>query len=134
MEFRHPSWYVAETFQLLEQKAIALCLHDKDGSSISEPFVGPSAYVRFHGTSGRYHGSYSSQRLDHWAHRLVEQWQTGRPVYAYFNNDPDAVATENARTLKTQIDAAAAASSAQGGSPTAPTAEQAPPLRSQFVH
>jgi uncharacterized protein YecE (DUF72 family) len=134
MEFRHPSWYVAETFQLLERKAIALCLHDKDGSSISEPFVGPCAYLRFHGTSGRYHGSYSSQRLDQWAHRLVEQWQTGRPVYAYFNNDPDAVATENARTLKTQIDAAAAASSAQGGSPTAPTAEQAPPLRSQFVH
>jgi uncharacterized protein YecE (DUF72 family) len=33
MEFRHPSWYVAETYHLLNRRGVALCLHDKAGSS-----------------------------------------------------------------------------------------------------
>jgi uncharacterized protein YecE (DUF72 family) len=104
MEFRHPSWYVAETFQLLNARRIALCLHDKLDSTITEPFVGPLVYVRFHGTSGRYHGSYSSAQLDKWAHRLAEQSQEGRPVFAYFNNDPEGVATVNATTLRVSME------------------------------
>jgi uncharacterized protein YecE (DUF72 family) len=59
--------------------------------------------VRFHGTSGEYRGSYSARQLDGWGHRLAEQSQDGRPVFAYFNNDPDAVATSNAKTLNTAI-------------------------------
>ena len=59
MEFRHPSWYVDDTFHLLTRYNVALCLHDKADSRIDAPFVGPFVYVRFHGTSGRYHGSYS---------------------------------------------------------------------------
>jgi uncharacterized protein YecE (DUF72 family) len=100
VEFRHPSWYVRETFELLERQRVTLCLHDKLGSSIAEPFIGPFAYVRFHGTSGQYHGSYSARQLDRWAHRLMEQCRDGRRVYAYFNNDPDATATRNASTLR----------------------------------
>jgi uncharacterized protein YecE (DUF72 family) len=61
-------------------------------------------YVRFHGTSGRYHGSYSRQRLDRWAHVLAEPVGEGRQVFAYFNNDPEAVATKNALTLREMIE------------------------------
>jgi uncharacterized protein YecE (DUF72 family) len=104
MEFRDPSWYVPETLQLLERRRVSLCLHDKLGSEIREPFVGPIVYVRFHGTSGHYHGSYSTRALDAWAHRLVEQAADGRRVFAYFNNDPEAVAVQNALTLRAAID------------------------------
>ena len=100
MEFRHPSWYVDATFECLEQRGASLCLHDKEGSQISEPFVGRCVYVRFHGTSGRYHGSYGSRTLASWAKRLVARRQDGADVYAYFNNDPDAVAVQNAETLR----------------------------------
>jgi uncharacterized protein YecE (DUF72 family) len=103
MEFRHPSWYVSETFQLLGRRRVALCLHDKDGSAIADPMTGPFVYVRFHGTSGRYHGSYANRELDVWAHRLAEQVQDGRSVFAYFNNDPDAVAVDNALYLRAAI-------------------------------
>jgi len=103
MEFRHPSWYVSETFQLLKRRRVALCLHDKDGSTLAEPLTGPFVYVRFHGTSGRYHGSYPDRQLDMWAHRLAEQLQDRRAVFAYFNNDPDAVAVENALYLRAAI-------------------------------
>ena len=102
-EFRDPSWYVTETYRLLEHHDATLCLHDKRGSAIFEPFVGPIAYVRFHGTSGQYAGSYPDDRLEHWASTLAAEWRKGRSVYAYFNNDPDAVATENARTLRESL-------------------------------
>jgi uncharacterized protein YecE (DUF72 family) len=104
MEFRHPSWYVGETFQLLEQYGVALCLHDKADSTIVEPVIGPFVYVRFHGTSGSYHGSYSDAQLQVWADRLHEQWRAGRAVFAYFNNDLDAAAVANARTLREMLD------------------------------
>jgi len=99
VEFRHRSWYGDATFDCLERHGASLCLHDKEGSEITEPFVGRCVYVRFHGTSGRYHGSYSDRTLSDWAKRLVARWRDGADVYAYFNNDPDAVATQNAATL-----------------------------------
>jgi uncharacterized protein YecE (DUF72 family) len=103
VEFRHPSWYVAETYSLLTRRGVALCLHDKEGSKIDEPIGGPFVYVRFHGTSGRYHGRYNRHSLNRWAHRLAEQLQEGRPVFAYFNNDPGAAAVDNALTLRSAI-------------------------------
>jgi uncharacterized protein YecE (DUF72 family) len=99
-EFRHSSWYLDDTYRMLESHRATLCLHDKRGSAIFEPFVGPIVYVRFHGTSGHYAGSYPDDRLKQWASILVEQWTRGRQIYAYFNNDPDAVATENALALR----------------------------------
>jgi uncharacterized protein YecE (DUF72 family) len=103
IEFRHVSWYVPETFQLLDRYGLSLCLHDKLGSAVARPFVGPIVYVRFHGTSGRYHGSYPARALDRWAARLAEPWQDRRPIYAYFNNDPDAAATRNALVLRDRL-------------------------------
>ena len=104
MEFRDPSWYVSETFQLLERQHVALCLHDKDGSEIDTPFVGPFVYVRFHGTSGRYHGSYTPRQIDWWARRLADRVTAGQPVFAYFNNDPGATAVRNAQSLRSALD------------------------------
>jgi uncharacterized protein YecE (DUF72 family) len=100
IEFRHPSWYVPAVFGLLDQHRVALCLHDKEGSSLDGPFVGPFVYVRYHGTSGRYHGSYGDEVLAGWAERLTAAWRQGRDVYAYFNNDPGAEAVRNAQTLQ----------------------------------
>jgi uncharacterized protein YecE (DUF72 family) len=103
-EFRHPSWYSAATFACLEEHGAALCLHDKRDSAIAEPLVGPFVYVRFHGTSGHYHGSYSARMLAEWARRLAAAAAEGRDVYAYFNNDPNAEAVRNAIELRSQLD------------------------------
>jgi len=102
-EFRHPSWYTTEIFELLERHAATLCLHDKLGSEIAEPFIGPIVYVRFHGTSGCYHGSYTARQLDAWARRLTSRAPTRAPIYAYFNNDPGAAATANAVALRERL-------------------------------
>jgi uncharacterized protein YecE (DUF72 family) len=103
MEFRHPSWYVPEIFAMLDKRGIALCLHDKRGSEIREPRVGPFVYVRFHGTSGHYAGSYGAKALNRWADELKKELAAGRDVIAYFNNDPDATATRNALALRRRL-------------------------------
>lgn len=103
IEFRHPSWYVDETYRLLEDHSMALCLHDKEGSAIFEPAIGPFVYVRFHGPGGRYFGRYDMARLEWWAARIREQRRLGRAVFAYFNNDPDGMAPLNAQELKTLL-------------------------------
>jgi len=103
MEFRDPSWYVPETVAVLKRRRVALCLHDKSGSTLDGPFGDPFVYVRFHGTSGHYHGSYPVAALHGWARRLAEQVQEGRRVFAYFNNDPAAAAVDNAMTLRDEL-------------------------------
>jgi uncharacterized protein YecE (DUF72 family) len=103
VEFRHPSWYVCETYQVLGRYGVAMCLHDKTESAVSTDAAGPCTYVRFHGTSGHYHGSYGDPALRRWAARLAADWHAGRDVFAYFNNDPHAVATENATRLREMV-------------------------------
>ena len=100
IEFRHPSWYVAETESVLRAHGAVMCLHDKAGSAIAEPFDTPFVYVRFHGPRGRYVGRYSIRRMQYWADVLTAQWRAGRDVFAYFNNDPEGMAVINARELR----------------------------------
>ena len=105
IEFRHPSWYVDETYDILRARSVALCLHDKAGSAITDPIVGPIVYVRFHGPGGRYFGRYEIGRIERWAARLCEQAQAGRDVFAYFNNDPEGMAVFNASELQSLVTA-----------------------------
>jgi uncharacterized protein YecE (DUF72 family) len=103
VEFRDPTWYSDDVFALLHAYGVALCLHDKRGAAWTSALPGPCLYVRFHGTSGHYRGSYGRAALDGWAKRLAAAWQGGQDVYAYFNNDPGATATRNALSLRRRI-------------------------------
>ena len=102
-EFRHPSWYSDAIFQCLERHGAALCLHDMPGSTITGPQVGPFVYVRLHGASGRYHGSYTDDALQEWAQRIDAASRSVKDVYVYLNNDPEAMAVRNALTLRSAM-------------------------------
>jgi uncharacterized protein YecE (DUF72 family) len=115
VEFRHPSWYVSDTFALLDRHDVTVCLHDKRGSELIGPVTGPIVYVRFHGTTGAYAGGYDDAALEEWAQRLGRECRDGRDVYAYFNNDIDGHAVENARDLRARLDDAIAPATAAAG-------------------
>jgi uncharacterized protein YecE (DUF72 family) len=100
VEFRDPSWYHAETMSLLAEAGVGICLHDMRGSAYDGPPVGAIAYLRFHGSTGRYAGSYSSQRLTALADRLAGWAQDGTACWAFFNNDPEAHAVRDAMRLR----------------------------------
>lgn len=108
VEFRDRSWYRDDVFRWLGEAGAAVCLHDKAGAELDDIAAGPFVYVRFHGTSGHYHGSYPDASLERWAERLHEAALRGRDVYAYFNNDAGAAAVGNARTLARLLQAAPA--------------------------
>jgi uncharacterized protein YecE (DUF72 family) len=98
-EFRHASWYEQDTLDLLNQHAVGFCVHDMQGKASPRVVTGGLIYVRFHGTTGRYAGSYPDEMLQEWADWLWLQSQTARAVYAYFNNDVEGHAVANATTL-----------------------------------
>ena len=90
-EFRHPSWFTDETYTLLREHEAALVIVDTKHVELTAPFT----YVRFHhGIRGR-NGNYSHRELDEWADRL-RGWSEEADVYAYFNNDWEGYAIENA--------------------------------------
>jgi uncharacterized protein YecE (DUF72 family) len=102
-EFREPSWYCDAVFALLDRYGASFCAHDMPGLVSPRLAVGPVAYVRFHGGLGKYWGRYPDERLLGWADWMAEQARGGRPVWAYFNNDPEAHAVADAQTLRAMM-------------------------------
>ena len=102
-EFREPSWYANEVYELLRAHSAALVIPD----SPKYPFralelTADWTFLRFHhGSRGR-RGNYSESELEEWARR-IEAWREEVDVYAYFNNDWEGFAVENARWLKQRL-------------------------------
>ena len=64
--------------------------------------------MRFHGPNARerpYHGAYRAGRLAPWAERLSAVLDTGGDVYAYFNNDFEGHAVNDAECLRRALSA-----------------------------
>jgi uncharacterized protein YecE (DUF72 family) len=100
VEFRHASWYDEEVLALLDRHGAGFVAHDLVGLTSPRWASGRTAYVRFHGTGGKYHGRYSDEAMAGWAQWLREQRASGRSAWAYFNNDIHGHAIDDARTLK----------------------------------
>ena len=100
LEFREPSWMTDPVFALLEERGVSFCTHDMPGLDVPRLAVGPVAYVRFHGTTGKYVGRYPLKTLESWHGWMREQATAGRQVFAYFNNDIHGHAIEDALELK----------------------------------
>ena len=99
-EFRHPSWFARDVYELLRWHNVALTIADRPGLEKFQSYemTADFTYVRFHyGHRGR-RGNYSKSELGQWAARL-SQWASDVDIYAYFNNDWEEFAPGNARTL-----------------------------------
>jgi uncharacterized protein YecE (DUF72 family) len=102
-EFRHPSWFSADVYELLREHGAALVVGDHP----ERPFQTHEAttnwrYVRLHyGARGR-RGNYSQRELETWARRLHE-WRSSAEVFIYFNNDWEAFAVRNASWLQGRL-------------------------------
>lgn len=105
-EFRHPSWFRDDVYALLREHGAALVIGDRPqvhGFQTHE-LTADFTFVRLHaGTRGR-NGNYSHAELDEWAERL-ERFAARVDVYAYFNNDWEGYAVENAAYLQRRFPA-----------------------------
>jgi uncharacterized protein YecE (DUF72 family) len=103
-EFRHESWFDDGVYDLLRRHGVALVIGDEASRWISTPLVRTASwtYLRFHhGRRGR-NGNYSPAEIETWARR-IGQWRRDTEIYAYFNNDWQGYAINNARLLKQKL-------------------------------
>ena len=103
IEFRHPSWFVPEVYELLSSYGVALAI----GDSPKYPFMARErttdwTFIRLHyGARGR-RGNYSEAELETWKRRIAS-WRAEAEVYVYANNDWEAFAVRNATWLRDRL-------------------------------
>jgi uncharacterized protein YecE (DUF72 family) len=100
-EFRHPSWFTDETYALLREHRCALVIGDRPEVNAfqTHELTTDFTFVRFHAGSRGRNGNYSQTELQEWSGRLA-RWAEQVDVYAYFNNDWEGFAVQNARDLQ----------------------------------
>ncbi len=99
-EFRDPDWHRPETLALLEERRMAFCIFEFGALQSPLWITSELVYIRLHGPSGPYRGSYSEKALEGWAARILAWHREGRRVFVYFDNDEQGYAVQNALTLR----------------------------------
>ena len=100
-EFRHESWFADETYELLRAHDAALVVADRaPGEPTPSVETAPWAYLRFH-RGRRRNGGYTDAQLRAWADRVAA---ARGDVYAYFNNDWEGLAVDDALALRSLLE------------------------------
>lgn len=87
LEFRHPSWYIGEVYELADEYACSVVLQDIPKSKNERLNKGAGfVYLRFHGPAGDYRGGYTDDHLHRQALAIQEWLHEGKDVFVYFNN------------------------------------------------
>ena len=99
-EFRHESWFVQATYDLLRRYGAALVI----GDDVRRPWqtrelTSDWTFVRFHSGHRLGDGNYSEEELAEWAAQ-IDEWRRRVDVFAYFNNDWQGFAPRNATRLR----------------------------------
>ncbi|MCX8191569.1 MAG: DUF72 domain-containing protein, partial [Nitrososphaerales archaeon] len=96
-EFRHRSWWVDETWRLLEEYGVANVI--LDGPHLpSDPIVTAEfAFIRWHGRGKRpwYNYRYKVEELGPWVPKVKGLIDRVKEVYGYFNNHFHGYAVAN---------------------------------------
>ncbi|WP_247372813.1 MULTISPECIES: DUF72 domain-containing protein [unclassified Bradyrhizobium] len=97
VEFRHKSWWNEDVYGAFRKAGIIFC--SCSGPRLPDELVqtADEVYVRLHGPERWYRHNYSDEELLKWASRIKSS--AAKRAWIYFNNDYDAHAPRNARTL-----------------------------------
>jgi uncharacterized protein YecE (DUF72 family) len=103
-EFRHASWFVQEVYELLRAHGAALVIGDRPEvhSFQTHELTTDWTFVRFHAGAQGGGGNYSETELEQWAQRF-EAWRAEVEIYAYFNNDWEGFALDNAIWMRERL-------------------------------
>ncbi|MBD3245645.1 MAG: DUF72 domain-containing protein [Candidatus Omnitrophica bacterium] len=97
-EFRDPSWFAQDVYDLLGAFNCAFCIYELSGVSSPREVTADFVYIRLHGPGGAYEGKYSRKALAGWAGACTVWAQKGE-VFCYFDNDQNGYAAGNAVEL-----------------------------------
>ena len=81
IEFRHDSWFMDQTFGLLNDHHVALVVHDGEGLSCPRLATTSFVYIRLR------QDEYDDETLDGWNKWIEDQASGGRDVFVYLKHD-----------------------------------------------
>jgi uncharacterized protein YecE (DUF72 family) len=100
VEFRNESWFTGDVYSLLRERGAALAIADDPEFPFQQREITAKwTYVRFHRGGRGAGGRYSKTDLKTWRKR-IDDWRARIEVVAYFNNDSESFAVDNARALR----------------------------------
>jgi uncharacterized protein YecE (DUF72 family) len=99
-EFRDPSWFSAQIYEMLAAHNAAFCIYQLAGRLSPREVTADWVYVRLHGPGDAYQGKYDTQRLAGWMGAFSAWMRQGKEVYCYFDNDEAGYAVQNALALQ----------------------------------
>ncbi|MDP8218424.1 MAG: DUF72 domain-containing protein [Candidatus Theseobacter exili] len=102
-EFRHESWFSEAIITLLQDRTYVLCAAHSGVFPWRDEVTSDYCYYRFHGENSLYGSDYSDGELEWFAASIRDHLDAGRDVYAFFNNDTNGFAVNNARKLSAQV-------------------------------
>ena len=100
VEFRNSGWLDDRAIELLAEKRVAFCIHDLLDVPCPSHVTSSFSYFRFHGFNEKYSGSYPKKVLTKHAEKMAGMLDSGKDVYAYFNNDASGYALQDAIALR----------------------------------
>jgi uncharacterized protein YecE (DUF72 family) len=113
IEFRHPSWLDDEIFSVLRKHKAAHVSLSSNAMPMNLTVTTDLLYIRFHGLVGGAAHDYTRKELGPWANHIRKNSKAGKTVYAYFNNDVNVRAPENAKMLMRMVGPSAVESMAE---------------------
>ncbi len=97
VEPRHDSWWTDAVRSVLTDRGAALCWADRAGTAVTPLWrTAGWGYLRFHEGAASPWPRYGEAELRAWAGRIAATWPRSAPVYAYFNNDQEGAAVQDA--------------------------------------
>ncbi|MEO7933146.1 MAG: DUF72 domain-containing protein [Chthoniobacterales bacterium] len=101
VEFRHRSWWNEAVYEAFRAAGIIFC--SCSGPRLPDELIttADDIYIRFHGLKQWYRHDYTREELAVWTERI--RASGARRVWAYFNNDRDGFAIQNAMELRRQL-------------------------------
>lgn len=102
LEFRHLSCFEPAMLAILAKHKVCLVSAESSRFPHSPTDFAPAdfVYYRFHGPERLYASPYGEQALTPWADQMKAHLSSGQDVYAYFDNDVNGYALDDARILQ----------------------------------
>jgi uncharacterized protein YecE (DUF72 family) len=103
IEVRHNSWLTEESVSLMKKYRITLVFAQSAKFPYLEEITAKDIFFRFHGPKALYSSSYSDRMLEEYAHKFCDWSHAGSNVWAFFNNDVNGHAFNNAAKLQKYV-------------------------------
>jgi uncharacterized protein YecE (DUF72 family) len=102
-EFRDPSWFTDQAYQILADNEVSFCIYQMGDKIAPKQVTTDFIYLRMHSPADASMGEFGRSGLSQWADDIQGWIAEGKTVYCYFNNDPHGHAIRDAVKLREMV-------------------------------